>query len=203
MRKCPYCAEEIPEKAKKCEYCGEWLDSLVKNAGKNPLNTKTINKLAQAQWNGQVAGGLFGLYLIVAWICTGSIFGWYEWPVEIIDRCKNLTPPMCVLTTKQLYDEYQTNEIASDLKYKGKVIVVAGFIQDISAGTFSGANVTLDSKSKIGFLSSILSEVSCSFTKSEFASVAKLSKEQWINVKGRVKGKGMAQVMLDKCTLYK
>ncbi len=101
--------------------------------------------------------------------------------------------PSYTLSANQLYREYDSNEVAADAKYKGKVVIVSGTIQDIGKDIMDDAYIVIGGE---GFFDG----VQCTFTKGEQSSVARLSKGQQVTVKGEVAGK-MGNVLINKASL--
>lgn len=101
--------------------------------------------------------------------------------------------PAYTVTAKSLFAEYKANEVAADAKYKGKVVIVSGVIQDIGKDIADQAYIVIGGE---GFLDG----VQCTFTESQNASVARLSKGQKVTVKGEVQGK-MGNVQMSNCSL--
>ncbi len=97
------------------------------------------------------------------------------------------------LSANQLYSEYHNNEVAADAKYKGKVVIVSGTIQDIRKDIMDNAYIVIGGR---GFLDG----VQCTFTKGEESSVARLSKGERVTIKGEVAGK-MGNVLVNKARL--
>jgi len=101
--------------------------------------------------------------------------------------------PSYTLSASQLFSEYKNNEVAADAKYKGKVVIVSGTIQNIGKDIMDDAYIVIGGG---GFLDG----VQCTFTKGQQSSVARLSKGQQVRVKGEVRGK-MGNILVSKASL--
>ena len=117
--------------------------------------------------------------------------------------------PQITVSAYELLRDYEDNEVAADLKYKGKVVLVTGVIIFISAN--SGISTVafntpgmlmkeIESGNTPGVAAVQL--VTCKFGRDGVASVAKLSKGQQITFKGKVTGEGMFGVEVNRCSLW-
>jgi hypothetical protein len=98
------------------------------------------------------------------------------------------------VTADQLASEYKSNEVAADAKYKGKVVIVSGTVQDIGKDVMDDAYIIIGGEK-------LLDSVQCFFTEGQQSSVARLSKGQHVRVKGEVGGKMIVNILVSKCTL--
>lgn len=124
------------------------------------------------------------------------IFGMLSFgSVDTDNDTKNIQSQMAsyTLSANQLYDEYDSNEVAADTKYKGTVVIVSGRIHNIGKDVMSQAYIIIGGS---GFLDG----VQCTFTQSQESAIANLSKGQEVTVKGEVAGK-MGNVVINKCSL--
>ena len=104
-------------------------------------------------------------------------------------------PAKYVVTAEALLNEYEENQVAADLKYKGQVIVVKGRINDIGEDILKTPYITLCAD-EWG-----LSCVQCFFADNEKPKLARLKKGQFIQVKGLCDGKAIFNVILKGCEL--
>ena len=103
--------------------------------------------------------------------------------------------PDYVLTAQQLFSEYEANEVAADLKYKGKVLLVTGVVTDIGKDIFDTPFIEM-SLDQFG-----LEGVKCNFAENEVPGIASISKGQTLTMKGKGDGKPIFAVELRGCTL--
>jgi len=96
------------------------------------------------------------------------------------------TNPVLTVNSKNLYNDYNNNEIAADDKYKGKIIQVKGTIRDIGNDIMDEAYVTLVGDEFFG-------DVQCFFSDKSY--LVDVKKGQNINVVGYCDGLFMNVIM--------
>ena len=105
----------------------------------------------------------------------------------------SVATPDYVLSANKLFKEYDKNSVAADAKYEDKIVVVSGTIQSI------GKDITDTAYLVIGG-SGFLDGVQCTLPKGQEGLVARVSKGQYITLKGKVSGQIMGNVLVNNCT---
>jgi len=131
-----------------------------------------------------------GLSVVTLSILTALAVGSAD-PEQQTEQVKS-SEPASMLTAPQLYAEYEANEVAADNRYKGKVVIVSGVVEDIGKDLLDNAYITMAS-------GNMMFGVQCFFAESEEQSFGSLSKGQQVSVKGRVGGK-LGNVLLNDCS---
>lgn len=98
------------------------------------------------------------------------------------------------ISALDLWSAYDKNEVAADLLYMDKVLIVTGAIENISKDILNTAYVTL----KTG---NTFESVQCMFSKSEEYYLASLSKGQQIQIQGTCAGVSIGNIIIRNCTI--
>lgn len=112
-------------------------------------------------------------------------------------KCRQIYAKMRLVSAKVLWDAFNTNAIAAEDAYKGKLVAVEGKISKIGTSPMGYPELTFAID---GFG---LKSVRCQFSKEARPEIAKLKKGQSVTVGGLCKGFVMdSQVSMDSCELY-
>lgn len=117
--------------------------------------------------------------IIFLFIAYGS-----EDETSSVDADISTTEPVLSISAKKLYSEYEANEVAADLKYKGKVIEVTGIVRLIDRGLMDEIYVTLKGNEYFG-------DIQCFFSESRAQEAAALKKGSKITIIGLCDGQMM------------
>ena len=131
-------------------------------------------------------------YFLLPLLLGGLLLVGCETSAEVAREIRDVEPQMTV-SANDLLGDYEANEVAADLKYKDKVVLVTGVIKSFVSG--DEPKVYFDTGG--GF-----TEVTCGFSPEEVVSVAELRKGQQITFRGKVTGKGVFDVEVKGCSVW-
>jgi hypothetical protein len=104
------------------------------------------------------------------------------------------------VTAVEMINEYQSNEISADAKYKGKSVVVTGIISDIGkTEDLFGDGTPYVLFSSSGSSNTFVTVQANFSNKSEIEKLASLGKGQQVSIKGTCGGESIFNVMLNNC----
>ena len=119
----------------------------------------------------------------------------YEKEYKTEQEKKNRANEVVTISSKDLYNVYDKNEVDAENKYSGKTGMITGRISsiDITGGKPSVKLIGIDS----------MSGVICYFDdNSQSSKISKLKKGQTITIRGKIRGKGILSVCIDDSMVW-
>jgi hypothetical protein len=98
-----------------------------------------------------------------------------------------------VITAYQISSDYESNEVAADLKYRDKIFRVSGVVEEISRSFTEKMIVSLEGYN--------YREINCIFSEEHINIISKLYKGQSIIIEGKCSGKTFGSVFLQDCLI--
>ena len=186
---CPRCQQYIQHGQPQCHHCG-----CVMNWGQ-PVQAP--EKPKSNTWK-IVLGVLGGLLLLGSCaICINSTSKPSAPPAPPASPPPAIsqTPAAIQVSAADLYNAYKANQVAADLQYEGKTLLVTGVVSSIGKDLLSYPYVVIGDGGQYSIIG-----VQCSFAKGTEAELARLSKGQTVRIQGKQSGYFM-NVTLSGCSL--
>lgn len=139
------------------------------------------------------------LLLLVAAIVVSCVVSCATTTPQKVEKVASQAPAGNV-TAVDLAAAYDANEIAADSRFKDKVFIVTGVVDDIGTDIIGNPYVTLRTK-EYGSGSGVwAADVQCIFAEEAKGQLAGLQKGQHVVLKGQVGGK-IINIAVENCTL--
>lgn len=180
---CPECKREISDAALACPNCGLPREARV-TGPEEVASTRPVQ--GSREKPREQRGVIPWLFFALVVIALGRFEG-----VKSESEVASASPDEWV-TAARLFADYEANEVAADEKYKGKVLVVTGTIEDIGKDFVDTMYVTL--RTDNGIMS-----VQCRFDDEHKFQLANTTKGQQVTLKGKCDGK-FGNVLLSDCS---
>lgn len=131
------------------------------------------------------------------WILIGLIaffvLWYYAGPYTRRSSTQGLGPPDFAIDATALMHDYETNEVAADLKYRGKVVLIDGIVRKTGKDITDTIYVAYEVENPI-------TTVQCFFTNKFARKIAALRPGQEVKIKGKVERK-LINVLVQDCTI--
>jgi hypothetical protein len=127
------------------------------------------------------------LIVIIGWFAL-----WY-YSSDILEWSRQTEAPAYTLSAADLVREYEANEIAADLKYKGKIVLLGGTVKLRGKDIIDTLYVAYD-------VGNPVTTVQCYFNARHARRIADVALGQYIQIKGTVDRK-MINVIIRNCSI--